>query len=34
MDEEWRTHDGDGNLRGRDCSGDVDIREKIKCNLS
>jgi hypothetical protein len=34
MDEAWRTHDGDGNLKGRDRSEDVDLRGKIKCNLS
>jgi len=34
MDEAWRTHDGDGNLKGTDNSEDVDLRGKIKCNLS
>ena len=34
MDEAWKTHDGDGNPKGRDRSGDGDLRGKIKCNLS
>ena len=34
MDEAQRTHDGYGNLKGRDSSEEEELRSKLKCNLS